>query len=42
MKKWAQVDDADIHRILKSNLKKVRLTKPYRSQVDEVMSLIST
>jgi len=38
--KWAEVNDADIKKILKSNLSKSRLTKKYNEQVEEVLCLL--
>lgn len=40
LKKWAQKDDADIKRILKSNLSKTRLIKKYGPMVKEVLTLL--
>jgi hypothetical protein len=38
LKKWAQKDDADIKKILKSNLSKPRLIKKYGHMVKEVLA----
>jgi hypothetical protein len=38
--KWAAVDDADIKRIVRSNLGKSRLTKWYPEQVNEVLAML--
>lgn len=41
MKRWAQQNDRDIRKILKSNLGKSRLTKKFKKQVDEVLLLLT-
>lgn len=40
LKKWAEVDDVQIKRIIKSNLGKTRLTKKYGDKVNEVMEIL--
>jgi hypothetical protein len=42
LKRWATVDDADIKRILKSNVSKNRLTKKYPAEVEEILALLQT
>ncbi|AOY77783.1 HEAT repeat domain-containing protein [Clostridium formicaceticum] len=41
MKKWAQEKDADIRKIIKSNLGKSRLTKKFDQQVKEVLGVLT-
>ena len=41
MKKWAEKDDPDIKKIIKSNLGKSRLTKKFGQQVNEVLVLLT-
>jgi hypothetical protein len=40
MKKWAQKNDPDIKKIIKSNLGKSRLTKKFGQQVNEVLAVL--
>lgn len=40
LSKWAKSNDADIKKILKSNLGKSRLTKKYEQQVHEVLCML--
>jgi len=41
MKKWAQKNDPDIKKIIKSNLGKSRLTKKFGQQVNEVLIVLT-
>jgi hypothetical protein len=41
LKKYARLHDSDLHKIIKSNLSKSRLTKKYARMVDEVLSIMN-
>ena len=41
MKKWAQKDDPEIRKVLKSNLGKSRLTKRFGQQVNEILVILT-
>ena len=41
LEKWAQSNDSDIRKIIKSNLGKSRLTKKYSQQVDGVLAVLT-
>ncbi len=42
LKAWARVGDADVGRIVKSNLGKARLAKKYPGQVEEALALLQS
>ncbi len=41
LKKYAQINDPELRKIIKSNLGKSRLTKKYASEVDEVLAVVN-